>query len=76
MGVATDELPATTQSILLGGHVRVGFEDNIHYRKGELAQSNAQLVARTACIGRELGCEIVSPEEARTMLGIPSLQQK
>jgi 3-keto-5-aminohexanoate cleavage enzyme len=72
MGVATDELPSTTQSILLGGHVRVGFEDNIHYRRGELAVSNAQLVARAARIGRELGCEIVSPDEARMMLGIPS----
>ena len=53
MGVATDELPATTQSILLGGHVRVGFEDNIYYQKGQLAESNAQLVARAARIGRE-----------------------
>ncbi len=70
MGVGTDELPAITQSILLGGHVRVGFEDNIHYRRGELAESNAQLVARAARVGKELGCEIVSPDEARKMLGI------
>jgi 3-keto-5-aminohexanoate cleavage enzyme len=75
MGVATDELPATTQSVLLGGHVRVGFEDNIYYQRGELATSNAQLVARAARIGRELGCEIVSPEEARKMLGMPSLRK-
>jgi 3-keto-5-aminohexanoate cleavage enzyme len=73
MGVGSDELPATTQSILLGGHVRVGFEDNIFYRKGQLAQSNAQLVARAARIGKELGCEIVSPAGAREMLGIPPL---
>ena len=75
MGVGTDELPATTQSILLGGHVRVGFEDNVYYRKGELAESNAQLVARAARIGRELGCEIASPVEAREILGIPQLGQ-
>ena len=75
MGVATDELPATTQSILLGGHVRVGFEDNIHYQKGVLAKSNAQLVARAARIGKELGCEIVSPEEARKMLGMQPLER-
>ncbi len=75
MGVATDELPSTTQSILLGGHVRVGFEDNIHYQRGELAKSNAQLVARAARIGRELGCEIVSPEEARRMLNIPPFKR-
>ncbi|MFH1491490.1 MAG: 3-keto-5-aminohexanoate cleavage protein [Pseudomonadota bacterium] len=73
MGVGSDELPATTQSILLGGHVRVGFEDNIYYRKGEQAESNAQLVARAARIGRELGCEIVSPAQAREMLNIPPL---
>jgi 3-keto-5-aminohexanoate cleavage enzyme len=71
MGVGTDELPATTQAILLGGHLRVGFEDNVYYRKGELAQSNAQLVARAARIGRELGCQIASPAEAREMLNIP-----
>jgi len=75
MGVATDELPATTQSILLGGHVRVGFEDNIHYAKGQLAESNAQLAARAARIGRELGCEIATPAETRQMLGIPQLQK-
>lgn len=75
MGVGADELPATTQSILLGGHLRVGFEDNIYYRKGELAESNAQLVARAVRIGRELGCEIASPEEARKMLGIPPLKR-
>ena len=75
MGVGSDELPATTLSILLGGHVRVGFEDNVHYKKGQLAESNAQLVARAASLGRELGCEIVSPAEARQMLGIPLLKK-
>jgi 3-keto-5-aminohexanoate cleavage enzyme len=75
MGVGTDELPATTQSILLGGHLRVGFEDNIYYKKGQLAESNAKLVARAARIGRELGCEIASPAEARKMLNIPPFQK-
>ncbi len=74
MGVGSDELPATTQAILLGGHVRVGFEDNVYYGKGQLAESNAQLVARAARIARELGCEIASPGEARQMLGIPQLK--
>ncbi len=73
LGIAGDELPATTHSILLGGHLRVGFEDNVSYGKKQLAQSNAQLVARAARIGRELGCEIASPSEAREMLGIPPL---
>ena len=75
MGVGSDELPATTLSILLGGQVRVGFEDNVHYQKGQLAESNAQLVARAARLGRELGCEIVSPADARQMLGIPPLKK-
>jgi 3-keto-5-aminohexanoate cleavage enzyme len=74
MGVGNDELPATTQSILMGGHVRVGFEDNVYYKKGQLADNNAQLVARTVRIARELGCEIASPAEARAMLGISQLK--
>jgi 3-keto-5-aminohexanoate cleavage enzyme len=74
-GIASQELPATALSILLGGNVRVGFEDNIYYRKGEVAESNAQLVARIARIGRELGCHIAAPSEARDILGIPHLQE-
>jgi len=65
------QLPATTQAMLLGGHVRVGLEDNNYYRRGELA-TNEQLVARTARIASELGLEIASPAEARDILGLPS----
>lgn len=72
LGVGRDELPATTLSILLGGHVRVGLEDNIYYSRGVLA-ANAKLVERIARIGRELGREIATPDEARQLLGIPSL---
>lgn len=75
MGVGSQELSATALSILLGGHVRVGFEDNIYYRRGELAESNAQLVARIARIGKELGCQIATPAEARDILGIPKLHK-
>lgn len=70
-----EEISVTTLSILLGGHLRVGFEDNVYYRKGELAESNAQLVARAVRIARELGCEIATPDEARQMLGIPRLEK-
>jgi len=76
LGIGADEFPAITQSILLGGHVRVGLEDNVYYKKGELAKSNAQLVAKAVRIARELGCEIASPEEARKMLNIPSFRKK
>jgi len=75
IGIGPDELPATTLSMLLGGHCRVGFEDNIYYQKGELAKSNAQLVSRTARIARELGCEIASPDTTRKMLNIPPLKE-
>jgi 3-keto-5-aminohexanoate cleavage enzyme len=72
MGVAASETPAAVQSILLGGHVRVGFEDNIYYRRGVLAKSNAEPVARIARIGSDLGREVATPGEARQLLGIPN----
>lgn len=75
IGIGPMETPAVTQSILLGGHVRVGFEDNPYFKKGVLAKSNAELVARIAQIGRDLGREIASPNEARELLGIPKLKK-
>ena len=73
-GMATTETPAIVQSILLGGHVRVGFEDNLYYSKGVLAKSNAELVARIARIGSDLGRKVATPNEARELLGIARLQ--
>jgi 3-keto-5-aminohexanoate cleavage enzyme len=67
--VGNAQLPMTTMAMLLGGCVRVGLEDNIYYSKGELA-TNAQLVARTVRIARELGKEPATPEEARAILGL------
>ncbi|WP_031298497.1 BKACE family enzyme [Sphingobium lactosutens] len=67
--IGSAQLPATTQAMLLGGHVRVGLEDNNYYAKGELA-TNEQLVARTRRIATELGFEIASPGEARELLGL------
>jgi 3-keto-5-aminohexanoate cleavage enzyme len=75
LGIGSDELPATIQSILLGGHVRVGFEDNVFYKKGELSGSNAQMVARSVRIAKELGCKIATPTETRQLLGIPPLSK-
>ena len=69
-GIGAAQLPLGTLAILLGGHVRVGFEDNIFYRKGELATSNAQLVARIARISHELQRPVATPDEARVMLGL------
>jgi 3-keto-5-aminohexanoate cleavage enzyme len=73
LGIGPVEFEATTLSILLGGNVRVGFEDNIYIEKNRLAESNAQSVAKIVRIARELGREIASPGEAREMLGIPPL---
>ncbi len=70
-GMGPGQLPMTTAAILMGGHVRVGFEDNLYYRKGELATSNAQLVARVVRIAREHDVAVASPREARELLAIP-----
>jgi 3-keto-5-aminohexanoate cleavage enzyme len=75
IAIGPDQLPATSLSILLGGHCRIGFEDNIYYQKGELAKSNAQLVARTTRIAKELGCKIAEPERARQILNLPPLDK-
>jgi 3-keto-5-aminohexanoate cleavage enzyme len=69
-GIGPYQLPMTTLALLLGGHVRVGLEDNVYFRRGELAQSNAQLVERTARLARELGREVATPQQARQMLGL------
>ncbi|HHZ03295.1 MAG TPA: 3-keto-5-aminohexanoate cleavage protein [Tissierellia bacterium] len=68
--IGRHQLPINVATILLGGHVRTGFEDNIYYRKGELAKSNAQLVERIAKLSRELGREVATPDEARVILGL------
>ncbi len=69
-GVGRFQLPLAVQAMVMGGHVRVGFEDNIFYHKGELAQSNAQLVARISRLAHELGREVATPEQARELLKI------
>jgi len=74
-GVAAAQLPMAVHAILMGGHVRVGLEDNIYYRKGELA-TNAQLVERIVRISTELGREIATTDEARQLLSLTSLESK
>lgn len=69
-GIGRFQLPIAVHALLLGGHVRVGFEDNVYYSKGELAKSNAQLVERVARIAREVGREVATPAQARELLGL------
>jgi 3-keto-5-aminohexanoate cleavage enzyme len=70
-GIGRAQLSLTTLGMLLGTNIRVGMEDNIYFSKGVLAQSNAQLVARSVRIAREFGYEIASPKETREILGVP-----
>lgn len=73
-GIGPTQLPATTHSLLLGGHMRVGLEDNLYYSRGVLA-TNVQLVERAVRIINELGYEIATPAEARGMLGLKALDE-
>lgn len=70
IGVSKHQLTINTMSILLGGHVRVGMEDSVYYRKGELAETNAQFVTRIVDLAKTLGREVATPDEAREILGI------
>ena len=69
-GIGRHEFPMLAQSWLLGGHVRVGLEDNIFLSKGVLAKSNAELVAKARGIVHELGGALMSALEAREHLGL------
>ncbi len=69
-GIGRAELPLAVMAMVLGGNVRVGFEDNVYYSKGVLAHSNAQLVERIARIAKEMDREVATPDEARKILGL------
>ena len=71
-GVGRYEFPMITMGILMGGHVRVGFEDNVYLAKGVLAKTNGELVAKAVRIAKELGRDIASPSEARKILRLKS----
>ena len=68
-GIGPAQLPAAMNSLLLGGHVRVGLEDNLYYRPGQLA-TNVQLTERVVRLVREMGYEPATPAEAREILGL------
>jgi uncharacterized protein (DUF849 family) len=70
--IGANQLPAVAHAVLLGGHVRVGLEDNLYYSRGKQA-TNVQLVERAVRIVRELGCEPATPSEARGTLGLAQL---
>jgi len=70
MGIGRMEFPIVAQAALLGGHVRVGLEDNLYIEKGVLAPSNAALVDKAAQLVRMIGREVATPAEAREILGL------
>jgi len=63
-----------SMAIMLGGHMRVGLEDNLRVARGIMAESNGELVAKAARLAAELGREIAAPQEARTILGLKGLE--
>ncbi|OPX38067.1 MAG: 3-keto-5-aminohexanoate cleavage protein [Desulfobacteraceae bacterium 4484_190.1] len=70
LGTGKDQLTMVTMSMLMGGHIRVGFEDNIYLAKGVPAKSNAQMVEIAADLAERLGRSVATPDEARQLLGI------
>lgn len=69
-GIGRHEMPMAAIGIAMGGHVRVGFEDNVYLERGVLAKSNGELVEKVVRLAKELGREIATPDEAREILGI------
>jgi uncharacterized protein (DUF849 family) len=69
-GISLHQFPMAAQAVLLGGHVRVGLEDNIYLGKGQLAPSNAALVEKAAKIIDVLGDNVATAADARQILGI------
>jgi uncharacterized protein (DUF849 family) len=69
-GISLHQFPMVAQTVLLGGHPRVGLEDNIYLEKGKLAPSNAALVEKAANIIEVLGDHVATPNDARQILGL------
>ena len=69
-GVGHSAMEIMYAAVALGGHIRVGMEDNVMYAKGQLADSNAQFVERAARVIREYGNDVATPDEAREILSL------
>jgi uncharacterized protein (DUF849 family) len=73
-GISLHQFPMVAQAVLLGGHPRVGLEDNIYLEKGKLAPSNAALVEKAVKIVEVLGDVVATPADARAILGLKAMQ--
>lgn len=74
-GVGRYEFPMAAMGIIMGGHVRVGFEDNVYVSKGVLAKSNGELVEKVVRLANELGRPVATPAETREILGLAPLKK-
>ena len=70
-GLGPYQIPMNALAIILGGHVRVGLEDNVYYKKGEKAKSNAQFVKRVKRMAEDMNREVATVVQARKMMGLP-----
>jgi uncharacterized protein (DUF849 family) len=75
LGAGRHQFEMITASAVMGSHVRVGLEDGLFIGRGQLAESNAEQVAKIRRILTELSIEIATPEEARAILGLKGLDQ-
>ncbi len=75
-GMGAAHVPIIMTSLALGGHVRVGIEDNIYFKKGQIAESNAQFVKQAADLIKAAGLEVATPAEAREILSISKFENK
>ena len=73
-GLGKNAWSIAAATIAMGGHVRVGFEDNLYLEKGVLAKSNGEMVAKAVSLAKILGREIATPAEAREILGLAPLK--
>ncbi len=69
-GIGRSQFNMAAMAIIMGGHVRVGFEDNVYMAKGVPAESNGEMVEKVVRLAKELGRDIATPEEAREILGL------
>lgn len=70
-GIGAQQFTMVAQAVILGGHVRVGLEDNLYIERGKLAPSNAALVERAAQIITAIGHPVATPAQAREIIGLP-----
>jgi uncharacterized protein (DUF849 family) len=69
-GIGSRAMEITMTALAIGGNVRVGFEDNVYYHYGRLAQSNAEFVERIRRLAAEMNKTLATPDEAREILGL------